>query len=142
MAKDSSFLIPACDLAVRYRVTLLPEAELSETGLVHREGAASRVLEWSRVQRALAAEVGEPEGVRTIVFDLIVEIRGDTCAAVRFDADPSENAVEWARALDRALGPERSTPSIKSVAVDGVPGRWFPDVESFEAANLAILFGG
>ncbi len=106
--------------------------------MVYRDGGEERVLEWNRIHLGLAAEVGEPQGVRTIVFDLVVDI-GPPVRLCRFDSDPIEGALSVARALVEHLGPERATGSIKSIASDGLPTRWFPDLESLTAANLELL---
>ena len=50
-----------------YRVSVLSNASLSEHGVCCREQAGERLVAWETVQKAIAAEVGEPEGVRTIV---------------------------------------------------------------------------
>jgi len=119
-------------------VDLLAQAVPGERGLVYRDEGGERILTWDRIHRALAAEVGEPQGVRTIVFDLVVET-GPPVRLCRFDSDPIEGAQEVARALVEYLGPERATGSIKSIASDGLPTRWFPDLESLTAANLELL---
>jgi len=74
--------------------------------------------------------VGEPQGVRAIVFDL-VRREGTGWTAARLDAEPGEEASELARALDTALG-SAARPSIKSLATDGIPSRWYPDLGLFE----------
>ncbi len=125
----------------RYRVHLLPDAEPTERGIVYRRGEASSLLEWSRIERALAAEVGEPEGVRTVVFDLVVGEDDGSWRAYRLDADPAGSAAEVARAIAVALGPERAGAAIKNLAAEGRPGAWYPDLESFEEAALAALAG-
>ena len=96
------------------------------------------------------AEVGEPEGVRTIVFDLVVrpdpqngERRPDgsddgAFQVFRLDADPYEDAVDVARAIERALG-ERAAASLKNLAADGVASWSYPDLESFEEAVIETL---
>ncbi len=122
----------------RYRVELLAGARPTEEGVVFGDDASTRLVRWSRVRRAMAAEVGEPQGVRTIVFDLVVDEAAE-CVLYRFDADPGQDAVEVARAIAEALAPDRADGSIKSLATDGIASRWYPDLESFEAANLAIL---
>ncbi len=119
-----------------YRAQLIPGAHPAEDGLALADGG---LLAWSAIERAVAAEVGEPEGVRTIVFDLIVERCADGCAAYRLDADPGEDAMVLARAIETAVGPERAAPSIKSVASDGIPSRCHPDLETFEAETLESL---
>jgi hypothetical protein len=123
-------------VASRYRVDVLSDARPTDAGIASRRGDASPLLEWDRVERAFAAEVGEPQGVRTIVFDLLVEMDDRGCVAYRFDADPNEDAMEVARAIAASVPPDRTDASIKSVATDGVPSRWYPDLEAFAEANL------
>ena len=127
----------------RYRVRLLENPELRESGIAHGDPADLGVVEWSAIRWALAAEVGEPEGVRTIIFDLVVDrISGPDGSAFeirRLDAEPGEDAMKWATAIDRALAPELSAPSIKSLAAEGSPSRWYQDLEEFEAAALESL---
>ena len=126
----------------RYRVRLLADPSVSEEGISHREGEDRDLLAWAAVQRAIAAEVGEPQGVRTIVFDLVVEREGSDLTVCRLDADPCDGAVALARAVAEGIGPDRSSPSIKSLATDGSPNRWYPDLEAFEEAALEEFLGG
>ena len=111
-----------------YRVELLHNARCVPDGIAHdRDGRRARVA-WGEILRARAAEVGEPEGVRTIVFDLVVGRDASGVRVLRFDAEPGESAMLVARQLGEALGPDRSSASIKSVAVDGIASRWYPDL--------------
>jgi hypothetical protein len=125
--------------AVSYRVELLTDARPTPAGIAYRCGRRSLVLEWSRVERVIAAEVGEPQGVRTIVFDLVLEADDADWVVCRFDADPSEDAMEIASAIAGALPADRLGGSIKSMATDGVASHWYPDLESFEEANLRAI---
>jgi hypothetical protein len=126
----------------RYRALLLPEARLTERGLVYRRGEQRYLLAWSRVERAFAAEIGEPEGVRTIVFDLAVGVRGPECVVCRFDIDPGEEAMAAARAIENGVGRDRCSASLRSLAAEGMPTRLYHDIESFEEAALeSIRFG-
>jgi hypothetical protein len=127
--------------APAYRAELLPGARVDERGVRYQRGDASELLAWDGVTRAFAAEVGEPEGVSTVVFDLIVGRDGATWLARRLDAEPAEAAVAVARAITLALGPERVAASLKSLAAEGAASRWYPDLESFEASVLAALAG-
>jgi hypothetical protein len=138
----------ASSRSARYRVELLAGARPLLCGLSFGAGDRRGVLAWTRIRLAFAAEVGEPEGVRTIVFDLVVDEEASASAgahsgrcyrAYRLDADPGEEAMELARAIERGLGKERPSASIKCVATDGVPSRWYPDLRSFEEAVLAEL---
>lgn len=125
----------------RYRVNLMPDAEPTDRGIRYRRGENASLLEWARVERALAAEVGEPEGVRTIVFDLLIEDdeTEGRLRILRLDADPGHDAMQLARLVARGLGVRRKVASIKCLAGDGIPARWYPDLEGFEEDALAEL---
>jgi hypothetical protein len=123
----------------RYRAHVLADVKPTERGLLYRRGEQRFLLEWTRVLRALGAEVGEPEGVRTIVFDLVVAIEGDECVACRFDADPGEAAAALARAVELGVGGERCDAPLRAVAIDGFATRSHPDLESFEEAALEAI---
>jgi hypothetical protein len=139
------------DEAPRYRVTLLAGAQATPEGVAHRvstgvaAGAAadgepaSALIRWDEVLQALAAEVGEPEGVRTIVFDLVVAVEADSYRVCRLDADPGGDAMNLARVIETALGPDLDIPSIKSVATDGSPSRWYPDLRALAEDAALIL---
>ena len=137
-----SFLFVSSDeLRDRYRVELLREAVTTPEGIEYAGEGERLVLRWSEIDLALTAEVGEPEGVRTIVFDFIVARDDQSFRVRRTDAEPGEDAMELARTLNERLGPERSTASIKSVATDGIASRWYPDLESFELDAIHSLKG-
>ncbi len=142
--RDTSLLqLAGEEHQVRYRVKVLSDPQLSDRGIHHGNLAHRRLLEWPAVRCALAAEVGEPEGVRAIIFDLVVDRiarpEGDEYAVYRLDAEPGEEAMAIACAIERALAPEASAPSIKNLASEGTPSRWYQDLEEFEAAALASL---
>jgi hypothetical protein len=124
---------------VSYCVELLTDTRPTPAGIAYRCGSRSLVIEWSRVKHVIAAEVGEPQGVRTIVFDLVLEADDEDWVVCRFDADPSEAAMEIARAIAAALPADRVGGSIKSMATDGIASRWYPDLESFEEANRRAI---
>jgi hypothetical protein len=139
---DASVFLPSRDeVCARYRVRTLDGVRLGADGVTHREGGVARALAWASVRRVLAAEVGEPQGVRTVVFDLVVGGSARGFEVLRFDAEPGEEAVATARVLARHLPPERLAASIKSLAHDDVVEDWYPDLESFEEAALAGLAG-
>ncbi|MBW2495282.1 MAG: hypothetical protein JRE43_11070, partial [Deltaproteobacteria bacterium] len=56
----------------RYRVRLIERPQLCESGIAGGDPADPDLVEWSAIRWALAAEIGEPEGVRTVIFDLVV----------------------------------------------------------------------
>ena len=123
----------------RYLSRLLEEPRIGPRGVRHRAAGASSLLRWEVVRHAIAAEIGEPEGVRTIVFDLIAEVATGSLIAHRMDAEPGEEAMETARALTHRLAPEICGACLKSLAADGIPSRWYPDLESFEDDAVELL---
>jgi len=127
------------DAVSRYRVELLPWAEVLADGVAFREGDELRMIRWDRVLHALAAHVGEPEGVSTVVFDLVVERKDADCLVRRFDADPGEAAQGVARAMVDALGRERCSRSLLDLAAEGVASRAYSDLPSLAAGSLEDL---
>ncbi len=123
-----------------YRLQLLEEPRVSSAGVEHGPALCRELLQWRDVLGALAAEVGEPEGVRTIVFDLLAQASRGRRVALRLDAEPGEAAAEVAKVIAAALG-ERARPSIKRLADDGTATLWFPDLASFEAVAADELAG-
>jgi hypothetical protein len=142
--RDTSLLKLAFDgVPGRYRVQLLANPELCESGIAHGDPANPSLIEWTAIRWALAAEVGEPEGVRTIIFDLVVDrISGPDGSGFeirRLSAEPGEDATQWASAIERALAPRFSAPSIKNLAAEGTPSSWYQNLEEFESAALESL---
>lgn len=129
----------AGDAAARYRVELLHWAEVGEAGIAYAEGPNRATLGWERIERALAAQVGEPEGVRTIVFDLVVERKREECLVCRFDAEPGAAAQAVAQELVRRLGRTRCSRSLLELAAEGAPTRAFPDLASLAEDALEEL---
>ena len=121
----------APDRPAVYRLQLLEEPRVSGAGIEHGPELSRELLRWRDVLGAVAAEVGEPEGVRTIVFDLLARANRGERVALRLDVEPGEPAAELAQVIAEALG-DRARASIKSLAVDGTPTLWFPDLASFE----------
>lgn len=125
--------------SARYRVELLAWAELQPDGIAFRSGVETQVLRWDRVLHALAAQVGEPEGVSTVVFDLVVERKEAECLVRRFDADLGDTARDAARQLVQALGREHCSRSLLALADEGVPAHSYEDLESLAAGSLEDL---
>ena len=119
-----------------YPLQLLEEPLLSGAGIEHGPDQGRELLHWRDVLGAVAAEVGEPEGVRTIVFDLLAQASRGERVALRLDAEPGAAAAELAQVIAAALG-DRARASVKSLAADGNAALWFPDLTTFEevAAN-------
>jgi hypothetical protein len=124
-----------------YLSEVVSDVELSGLGCSCSRHGESQQLDWGRVERCAAAEVGEPEGVRTIVFDLVVEIADGHCVVYRFDADPGEDSMAVARTIEAALGSGRCDSAVLALAKDGISSRWYPEIESFEAANHSAILG-
>jgi hypothetical protein len=114
-----------------YRLQLLEEPLVSWAGIEHGPERGRELLRWRDVLGAVAAEIGEPEGVRTIVFDLLAQASRGECVALRLDAEPGKAATQLAQLIAAALG-QRARASIKSLAIDGIAALSFPDLASFE----------
>jgi hypothetical protein len=122
----------------RYPVRVLVAPSLEAGGVSHGPAAARELLAWREVAQVAIAEVGEPEGVRTVVYDLICRPESGI-AVFRLDADPGEAAMALARQLEAALGSERTSAALKGLAADGLATLWFPDLQAFEEESLAEL---
>jgi hypothetical protein len=121
------------------RVEVLAAPVVCRRGIEYRGPDGDRLLAWDRVTHAVAALVGEPEGVCTIVFDLLVDAAGSPLRVCRFDADPTEGAIPLSVAIADYLGRERCDASVLAMAKEGSTGWWFSDLESFEAASIDRL---
>ena len=124
-----------------YRAQLLHDVRVVPGGLRYRSAGDERALAWDEVWFAVAAEVGEPEGVRAIVFDLVVDRDANGWRALRVDAEPGPFALQIAQAIQTGVPRDRRGPSIKSLASDGVPSQWYADLESFEESVAAAVRG-
>jgi hypothetical protein len=138
-APSADLRSPAPAARAGYCAQLLHDVRVEPCGLRFRIGAGERSLVWDEVWFAVAAEVGEPEGVRAIVFDLVVGRDEGGWRALRLDAEPGAFALQIARALQAGLPRGRRGPSIKSLASDGVPSQWYADLESFEESVAAAI---
>jgi len=123
----------------RYCVDVLYSAEVGEHGIVYMNGSRREMLQWASVLHALAAEVGEAEGVRTVVFDLLVERKDEECVVMRFDAEPGLDAQEVAMQIAAKLGRARCSRSLTALAAEGQASRQVPDLETLAAAALVEL---
>jgi len=97
----------------------------AEEGFYWRVPAGSRFHSWDSIECARAAEVGEPEGVRAIVFDVVVR---DPRRVLRFCCDPLDGAALLARGLASALG-GRCSKVLRDYAREGHMGLRVPDLE-------------
>lgn len=123
----------------RCRVHLLVDAKPTERGVVYRRGEDRFLLDWSRVRLALAAAVGEPEGVCTVVFDLALRTEGPECILCRIDADPISEAPDLARAIELGLGRDRCNASLKNLSREGAATRHYDDLDTLTEAHLEAI---
>ena len=122
-----------------YPARVLDRPEITPGGVCCEESGAIELLPWYRVLWVIAAEIGEPQGVRTIVFDLLIEEPNGAVHIQRLDADPGSDALELARGVARGVRKDRMSPSLKCLATDGLPARWYPDLQSFEEEAIVEL---
>ncbi len=137
--EDSSWLGLGSDVGARYRVEVLSWVEVGEHGVGHFAGSQRTTLQWASVLYALSAQVGEPEGVCTVLFDLVVERKGDECQVCRFDADPGPDAQRFAERIVAGLGRARCSRSLIELASDGHPTRMVPDLDTVAESALEEL---
>lgn len=123
--------VPAMSAGAGPPAVVLPDARADGRGIFYRRGDRLFLLPWRCIEAAHAAEVGEPEGVLTVVFDLAVS--GAPGGRCRLDADPGEPARGLGQSIERAIGRGRCTASLRAVALEGYATRTYPDLESFEA---------
>jgi len=95
-------------------------------------------VSWEFVQRAFAAEVGEPEGVRAVVFDLVVGAPDRPTRLFRFCRDPHDGAVSLARSLVSAVG-GRCSKRLRDFAREGQLGLSVPDLAALDEVVSAAL---
>ena len=136
---DMALPLPAPEVPSRYRVHRLADPRPTERGVLYRRGERRYLLAWERVKRALAAEVGEPEGLRRVVFDLAVQVEGSECVACRLEVDPGDAARIWARAIELGVGRSGCCPSLRATAAEGWPSRSHCDLETFDEAALEAI---
>ena len=69
----SNFLKPLTEeeRQARYRVTVASRTLPGPKGLGYESSGTRGILLWNQISHIVAAEVGEPEGVRAVVFDLL-----------------------------------------------------------------------
>ncbi len=123
----------------RYRVRSLDAVTVTARGVGHGVGAERVHLPWNEIRCVIAAEVGEPEGVRGVVFDLLGSDDAGDWIAFRLVSGAGVEAMELARALQIGMGHERASASLKSLAADGVPTRCYPDLQAFEREARELL---
>ena len=123
----------------RYHVDVLSWADVGDHGVTYLNGSRRETLQWASVLHGLAAEVGEPEGVRTVVFDLVVERKDRECVVCRFDAEPGLEAQEVAMQIAAGLGRARCSRSLLALASDGAASRQVPDLETLAEQAMAEL---
>ena len=94
------FLRPPSDAErhARYPVRVLVLPSFEPGGVSHGPPAARELLSWGEIAQVGVAEVGEPEGVRTVVYDLVTRTQAGI-AVWRLDAEPGEAAMDVARLL-------------------------------------------
>ena len=88
-----------------YPARLLERPEVTAEGVCHDQDGGRTLLAWSAVHWAIAAEVGEPEGIRTIVFDLLARQADGELRLLRLDADLGCDSMDLAREPGRTRAP-------------------------------------
>lgn len=96
-------------------------------------------IEWNEIERVFAAEVGEPEGIRAIVFDLIWTGGPEGPVLLRFSVDPCDGPKHPAQRFVDSLGESRCSGSLRSLARDGRATDCFSHLDTLDEALLETL---
>lgn len=102
------------------------------------EGVPRRVP-WDELSGAFAAEVGEPEGVRAVVFDLLCTSSFCGAALLRFSVDPSEGPKRPAQAIVENLGSKHCSASLQALAREGCATDCYSHLDLLDEALLEQL---
>ena len=122
-----------------WTIWVVDQPELSADGIRIAWEGATHAVAWSEIDRAFAAEVGEPEGVRAMVFDLAWSGAPDAPAILRFSVDPSEGPKRPAQHVVEALGAELCSDSLRALANDGRPTEHYSHIDFLDEALLTWL---
>ena len=108
------------------------------------EGATHRVP-WAQLVAGFASQVGEPDGVRTIVFDLACcrfafDSEADPePALLRFSIDPCEEPRGAAQRIVDMLGKAACSSSLHALAREGATTESHVDLQSLDEALFSSL---
>ncbi len=98
---------------------------------------------WDAVEYAYAAEVGEPEGIRAVVFDLLWPSGpsggGGDAVILRFSVDPCDGPKQPAQRIVETLGESRCSNSLQSLSRDGRATDCFSHLDFLDQALLQAL---
>lgn len=119
----------------RYRVHRLADPRPTERGILYRRGERRFLLDWRRVECALAAAIGPAGSNDRVLFDLAVKMRGAECVVFRVETESGAAARAFARAVRLGVGGERCHPSLGELG----PERRYADVDTFEDAALESI---
>lgn len=125
----------ACDA---WAIRVIERPEFSVDGVEGiAEGAVT--IPWSTLSRAFVAEVGEPEGVRAVVFDLAQAGADPGPTLWRFGIDPYDAPKLIAQWIVEALGSSRCSLSLLTLAKEGVPTQFYTHLVDWDDLVLAEL---
>lgn len=119
----------------RYRAHRLADPRPTEKGILYRRGERRFLLDWARVECALAAAIGPVGPDERVFFDLAVKVEGAECVVFRVETASGADARALARAVRLGVGAERCHPSLGEFG----PERRYADVGTFEDAALESI---
>lgn len=127
---------PACR---EWTIWVVPQPGLDLRGISLEWDGSKYEIEWGEIGRAFAAEVGEPDGIRAVVFDLVWNDGPDGAVMLRFSVDPSDGPKHPAQLFVDSLGGWRCSASLQSLARDGRATDRFSHVDALDEALLEQL---
>jgi hypothetical protein len=119
----------------RYRAHRLSDPRPTERGVLYRRGERRFLLDWARVECALAAAIGPAGPEERVLFDLAVQVEGAECVVFRAETESGPVARAFARAVRLGVGAERCHASLGELG----PERRYADVGTFEDAALESI---
>jgi hypothetical protein len=130
---------PRRESAVEWTIWVVHQPGLSARSLsIEWEGDRYEV-DWTEIEKALAAEVGEPEGIRAVIFDLVWPGAPPGAAILRFSVDPCDGPKRPAQLLVAALGEARCSGSLLGLAREGRPTDRFSHLDQIDDALAEAL---
>ncbi len=122
-----------------WTIGVIPAPHLAPTGIELEWQDRHCVIAWEDVAHAFAAEVGEPEGIRAVVFDLMCTAEVTGAVLLRFSVDPSDGPKGPAQRLVEVLGPKRCSHSLQAVAREGCATDRYSHLDQLDEAQLDAI---
>ena len=130
---------PASSFYREWTFWVLQQPLLHSAGIQVEWQGKRHDIGWSEIARAFAAEVGEPEGIRAVVFDLAWPAAPECPAILRFSVDPCDGPKRPAQLFLDSLGVASCSNSLRSLATDGRATDLYSHIDLLDEALVTSL---